>query len=211
MPTFSHQKSSSTHGSAIGAVVVGQSLAGTIDVTTTKNILLTYHVTDGTATTTQGADATQCFDVVTQSHTLTWTATVDIREVITKASVVQIQVGGLAADAEKAGFGTMILGGAIAVGGVVTGPGESLAAPVGAGLALIGGLVNRLGKAVKEALVSTPEIHTRREDKSGSCAFTSVTRTPIECLPGHTYAAAPAEATADKGEHDCLTGILAGI
>ena len=211
MPTFSHHKSSTTHGSAIGAVVVGQTLAGTIDVTATKDILMTYHVTDGAETTTQGAEGSQCFDVVTKSHTLTWSATVDIGEVITKTNVVQIQIGGTAANAEKVGFGAMIAGGAIAIGGLFTGPGETLAAPAGAGLALIGGLVNRLGKVVKEALVPTPEVHTRREDKSGSCAFTSVTRTPIECLPGHTYAAAPPAATADKGEHDCLTGILAGL
>ena len=172
---------------------------------------MTYHVTDGAETTTQGAEGSQCFDVVTKSHTLTWSATVDIGEVITKTNVVQIQIGGTAANAEKVGFGAMIAGGAIAIGGLFTGPGETLAAPAGAGLALIGGLVNRLGKVVKEALVPTPEVHTRREDKSGSCAFTSVTRTPIECLPGHTYAAAPPAATADKGEHDCLTGILAGL
>lgn len=211
MPTFSHHKSSVTHGTPVGAILVGQTLAGTIDVKTTKDILMTYHVADGTETTTQGAEGQQCFDIVTKNHALTWTATIDIREEVTTTNVIQSKIGGIAADAEKAGFATMIAGGAVALGGLLSGPGETVAGPLGGAIALLGGLVNRVGKVVKEALVSTTEVHTRREDKSGSCAFTSVTRSQIECLPGHTYTAAPAAATADKGEHDCLTGILAGL
>lgn len=188
MPVLTLTKNQTVTGSDLSAIVVGETLAGTVNVQITKNIVFGYDVTDNGSTTEDIASEGACYVVTRHQYTLNWWATITETDVKTVTSIFKSVAESVGGFLEATGSTIAGIGGSLALWGGISPPTAPVTAGTGGLIAAGGGLVAGVGKGIDYlASGNTTTTTTTTYPKSGSADFESVAVERVECLPEHTY------------------------